>query len=73
MTLRACIQGSGLRLWNAEWCAFQIRRLFFFFVVLRERSKQNDWLDVVVPESLRCLSNGDKWFCLCGLCAFSRY
>lgn len=30
VTLKACIQGSGLRLWNAEWCAFRIRRLFFF-------------------------------------------
>lgn len=44
------------------------RRLFFWQC---ERSKWDGWLDAEVPESLRCLSNVDEWFCLCGVCAFS--
>lgn len=57
-TLRACVRPlnrvcemlNGLH-WEME--AF----LSPFF--LCERSKQDDVLDVVVPESLRCLSNGN--------------
>lgn len=47
VTLRACIQGSGLRLWNAEWCAFWIRRLFLFFFLsfyVKGQNRMTGWM-----------------------------
>lgn len=55
MTLRACV-GALCEMLNGLHSELEA---FFSPFFLCERSKQDDVLDVVVPESPRCLSNGD--------------